>query len=372
MLDENGNEISVQWQEEIVTMSRSIKIGLVGAGIAAECFKHYLLQSESFVKNSQIIQFSAPKLAIPTSYTSSSTCTIRGAREAVSELGDRLRNSYFEMEKFYKTFSPTGLTKGRFLHKCPKGSNKVAKFFRRYRVGMQENEEEYFFEDDCYTFSPDDFMSWLKNSSQELAKEKDIVLEHHHELVSSWKKNKNKFSLNLKNNSVIEDFDVIILCTGAFGHMMDLTGNKAAQEKSKLVQGSFLIKNMERPSQLEKFQMIDLQNDVCTAGVVYRKETNEIIIGGSANHWGYSFATDHQQLKDKFALAKSFIPSLGEYCDYRIQTGVRVKGHRRVPYWGEGDIAGLYSVNALYKFGYTLAFLAAKETSKKVLDNITL
>ena len=95
---------------------------------------------------------------------------------------------------------------------------------------------------------------------------------------------------------------------------------------------------------------------------VYRHLDQKVLIGGTTQSDGI-FAKDWSSLIEYHQIIKDLIPNIPEFCNWCENTGTRQKGSKGRPYWGpcsnNPDIH--YEISNLYKNGFTLPFLAAKD-----------
>lgn len=312
-----------------------IKIAIVGAGLAAECFKHYFF---NFINESkiglQIDQFSSP-LAPATTSTTTSVIAKRGMERGVSDLGDLLLDAYDEWESFYKSNKNIqGVSKEQFVHRVSKDSDNKDQFLKRFnKFEIVDNAHYIDVHENGYLVDNDIFFDWLKVDQKLKCRQVD-------QLVTA---------------KDLANYDFVFYFTGAIGFNFQLTGKKEINQCQQ-VQGSYLI--LENHSFQQWFNQHNVF-EIDGVNLINRPSSKQLIIGATSNHWETQYLPDLVKLKQQYLTVKRYF-ELPAFDTFKIKTGLRLKGKKRIPYIGVGDQENSFVVNALYKNGYTVAYLGAQ------------
>lgn len=308
--------------------SNNINIALVGDGIAARMIKFYL--SRHALKNKIYLTQYYSQLSSPCSLNTTATVALRNTKKGVSRLGDFVVDSHQAFENFIKEFNPDGILKEKFLHAWDDEKDQVLR--RRYSDYSIHESDFHSIEDDCYIIEPSSFLDWIhKNTSLE---------------------NVDKVNKTITSLEQLSKFDRVYLCTGAYGNIFNLNQNF----NLKTVQGSYLeVDYNNKQGAFDKFGFIEFN----ASNFVYQRKRKKLLIGATSNHWESSSVVDHPQLIKHYENAKSFISDLPKYEDFKVITGLRVKGKQRLPLYGQSEIESIYYLNGLYRNGWSYPFLLA-------------
>lgn len=312
-----------------------MKIAIVGAGLAAECFKHYFF---NFIEisnlNLTIDQYSSD-LAAATTETTTSIIAKRGLKRGISPLGDLLSEAYDEWEEFYNE-RMSGVIKCNFEHRCSKKQDKHQQFLKRFEAFEIHDQSDFSFVfEEGYLIDNDIYFKWLKDNQ---------------------KLRVNKINKLVKTYDELSHYDFVFYFTGAIGKYFGISGSKNL-DKSKLVQGTYLISDNHNCENYFKNTNV---YEIDGVNFIYRPISKQLIVGATSNHWGAQYMPDYIGVKQQYEVINKYF-DLPDFDTFKVKVGLRLKGRKRTPYIGVGDSKNSFVVNGLYKNGYTVAYLGAKK-----------
>lgn len=304
---------------------------IVGNGIAAHAFlwTYALKLKEQGLDHTRRVLWIKSKIVPTCSLTSTSLISSAGLQYGVSELGDLLLKSYEEFVSISSNFE--SISKAKQTHLL---SGDLENFNKRYPTT----------EGECFLVQSKNFLLELETKIKNILGTK---LEERIGTVLSWDEN----LLHLHGNEQIK-FDRCFLGLGAGIKLL----SKAPNTKS--VSGSYA------------YTFLDLGKDsfVFSKGsenVIYRAADKCLLVGSideKDDEFGWPVMAGRGH-KLKQALS-TFDIDLPNDLDWKVESGVRHKGQKRRPYWGEIN-PNVFAAHSFYKNGYTLAFLAAKDLTSK-------
>jgi hypothetical protein len=337
---------------------------VVGNGLAAQTFLFELFNSPlGDVKKSQnfsVAQIFSEEIAPACSVRTTSTVSLSGIEEGVSDLGNELHQGYFLFQDFFNKYHPNGIEPVAQIltfHDL----NQKEKLEKRYK-GLDEISSDLFKEKfegkvlDSYVVDPDLFSQWF---DEKISAEKNLTRVKN--FVKSIEKNEQgiiECELQSKEKIFAKK---VLLCTGAharlYSHFFKETKDL---EKTHIVPGAYLKRSIDLKSPSLFFTIDDHK-------LVYRASTKTLVIG-SASKKTAIYTPEFLELKkilDLFNEKCTF--SLGEMKDFKVVTGVRHKAAKRRPFMRALDAENsIFMINGFYKNGFTLAFLAAKSMMEKI------
>lgn len=350
---------------EKVSTSNIYDLVVIGNGIAAQSFFWNLSQEESKSQNFSIAHIYSEKLAPACTYRSSATVSLNGIDEDVSALGNDMREAYFLFDEMFKKHHPRGVEEvSRTV--VSTNENDTKKLTRRYKTlkkvtSSKINSEFDGTEYNSYIITPEVFMEWM---SEQIKIKKDV-----YKLFL-----KNMIQKDDLHHLVLEDGNVIIakkvlFAMGAyskvFEKMLAEVGAESTEEKNTIKAGSYFERDINLG---EKSFYLSIDGHQ----VLYRKNSYEQkLIIGSATTIGAFEAPELAGLAKIFNKVKPLLTfDLGEMSDYRVVTGLRHKGPKRLLICDSfNEAKTLYRINGLYKNGYTMAFLAARRMNDLIFKN---
>ncbi len=335
-------------------MGNTIKnILTIGDGIAAWCLHEQLLKQDGI----KITNISGDDFFTPCTFKTTSTNCLRGTIKGVSPLGDLIVDSYYAFEDFYNQHLPEGVVK-TVEYQC---WNEGEKWQRRYPEYLKTNEHAFLktlvkempecVENLAYLIEPAKLKTWYRKRHQAIDFKNALVKEV-------------RASKEVLYNDQVELFDEIYFCTSYASALLAKGFNEKYDyilDHSKPVAGSYLQMSLDGVN-------FTFDHDFSLAldkyHFIYRKSENILQIGSSTDNKSsvqlanekklqeiYQFVAEHLQIE---------LPALDSFTRH---TGIRHKGYKRLPFWGEIS-DGIYAISGLYKNAFSFAYLAAQELVK--------
>lgn len=331
-------------------------LAVIGNGIAAQSFLWNLSLQESKSQNFSIAHIYSEKLAPACTLRSSATVSLNGIDEDVSSLGNDMREAFFLFDELFKKHRPSGVEEvSRTV--VSTNENDTKKLTRRYKTLKKVNSPRINTEFDgteynSYIITPEVFTKWLCDHTQ--IKKDEFLL-----FLKNLEKKDDLYHLILEDGKIIKA-KKILFAMGAYSKIFEKflvpIGADSVEVKNTIKAGSYFEKNIDLGPK-SFYLSIDGHQ------VLYRKNPYESkLIVGSATTIGAYEVADFQALASIFNKVKPLLTfDLGEMTDFKIITGLRHKGPKRLLICDSLDTEKtLFRINGLYKNGYTMGFLASK------------
>lgn len=334
-----------------------------GGGISSEVFLFYFLQKlkkhplTSPLKITQIFD----DITFPScSLNSTAFVCPRGIKKGLSPLGDHLYEAFNEVGLFIKENSPAGVNIGTITHHPGKDEVSINKFLRRYGQQIKTTEN-------CFYFTPTIFINWIRKQNEELKQFCDFKKKH-----SEVKIIKHDKLITIDDEILL--FDNLLICAGAYATIQE---NRYPQidalKFGQVVSGSFFSFNQDLG---ETSFGHTFDEGYC----IYRPDLKKLIIGSTSikikNKETEDFSLHplhelYHRIKEEMArVGLNYLSSI-LIDDGEIQKGYRHKYSKNRPYWGiTSPHNNIFTIRGLYKNGYGLSFLAAKELTTTLLKNL--
>lgn len=337
---------------------------VIGNGIAAQFFLWNLSSQESKSQNFSIAHVYSNEITPACSLKSTATVSLNGIEENVSQLGDDMREAYFLFENLFNTHKPQGVQEVKRTVLAT-NEDEIKKLNRRYKklidikseyVNSNYSGAEY----NSFMITPEVFSEWLIKS---ITVKKDNfpffvrdVSEEGVELI-----------VKLQNGEVLRA-KKILFATGAFAKIFEkfyLSSEAESIELKNMIKAGFYL---ERSIDLgnQSFYLTIDGNEV-----LYRKNSSEskLIIGSHTAIGAYE-VPDVAALTALIAkLSKLLTFDIGVYSDFKLMTGLRHKGPKRLLICETIDLKKrMFRINGLYKNGFTLGLLAAKRMQNLIFN----
>lgn len=333
---------------------------VVGDGLAARVFLYELnkcVKSRgSQIPNVAVISDSST--FAPCSVNTTATICKVGLQEGVGEHGDRLLLAYECFESFLAEIrsevKSDEFCLGANHYQCFMGEGED-RFSARYgeisEVEISGAKGATLFKasrGNSYLVSPLKLLSYLEeNSSSHLnitrIKDRVIALNHLGTLVGS----KSKYQTRC----------VLVAAGGAGEELLADTNEFGVSPKvGQSVFGSYLEWTTSNPiPSLGSSWQVGLSK----FNVIYRQSDRKLLLGGTTTKNAHCFHPHH--MMEQYLIAqKKLAQVLPAFDEAEFKVGERSKLAGRRPFWGE--ISGqTLAIRGLYKNGFTLSFLAAKE-----------
>lgn len=328
---------------------------VIGNGIAANVFL-----AEYLKKANNVLQIHSPDKAPPCSLNTTGTVVLDGVRMGVSPLGDLIFKSFEAFTNYYNTHQPTGVDPARFfLLTHGDGRESESEFTRRF--GSFENIETPLKTKDSHTgkewggfvINPGPFMEYLEN--KKLALNPTIQKD----LLTGMEKTKEGITLKLLSGETVLTKKVL-LATGAYTKIYEtIYPPKEEISKSKILPGSYLESEMDLGASSFAIQK-NREN------LIYHGPYKKLVLGATQQK-NLVQAPDYQKLAHIHQSFSDLLEmELPELSTFKVKSGIRHKGVRRKPFWGELD-KDVYGFFSLYKKGLSFPFFAVNELLEKML-----
>lgn len=329
---------------------------VIGNGIAAQSFLWNLSTGDSKSQNFSIAHVYSKEIAPPCSLRSSATVSLNGIEEDVSQLGNDMREAFFLFDELYKKYRPDGVEEVTRTV-ISTNDNDTKKLTRRYKklIDVKSDKLKNIYpgaEYSSYIITPEVFSGWLN-------KEISVKKTDYPFFVRDITKDEDDFQVKLHNGEVVYT-KKILFAIGAFGKLFEKfyspPESDSIESKNMIKAGSYLERDINLG---DKSFYLSIDGNQ----VLYRKNTFESkLIIGSATTVGAYEAPDVVALLTLINKLKDLLTfDIGNYSDFKVITGLRHKGPKRLAISEAIDSEKrLFRINGLYKNGYTLGFLAAK------------
>ena len=308
-------------------------------------------------------------------------CCVNGIQKGKSSLGDLLFDSYHLAEDFFKKEKPEGVTFGKQFNQCQKeGDNSPEEYERRFGtvedlsylgpfVNKHQTKKGKVW--DTYLLDPPAYLSWFEKRIEKKVSKSSLNFEKRDDFVVNLSVENGLYVLETLNKKIIKAKN-IVLATGAYAHLMRalLPTPFEILSKAKVVPGSYLV-----------FDSVDWGEESFVVSYkghnyVYRHWDKTLLIGGTTdpNENGAVTAINWVKLKEMFEIGKNELElPFPAFERGQAFVGLRQKGVKRTPFWGEihsvGD-AHLFGLLSLYKNGYTFPFKGAKELCDQIRKKV--
>ena len=348
-------------------MANEHTLVIIGNGVAANVLGFYLRRDAATQTEPKIIQISHDAVYRPCSQLTTSHICLRNTRKSVSLLGDLLVDAFGEFCAFYERHAPAGVYACDHFHLWCRHSDRAAGLFRRYEGVTFSGDKIDSFADrfarqyemaknPAFVVDPGRYLSFLVHHSRY-----DSVIN---EAVVAVKKD----TVRLVSGREVF-FDRLFLCTGQFTHAFSETFQDPHHlNHSKPVAGTYLEFDL---SDFRREELCDARRAFCLdveeVNLVFRPEDQTVLLGATSRNDSDSYDHDTQifEMYDKVQTYLAGTLTLPPPDRARRVTGVRHKGHRRMPFWGE-VAPQVYAIYGLYKNAFMTANLAAKELVRRL------
>jgi hypothetical protein len=361
-----------EFMEKIPISNKIYDLVVVGNGIAAQTFLWNL--SQEFINANKSQNFSIAHvyseiMAPSCSLRSSATVSLNGIQEDVSSLGDELREGFFLFEQMVKKHNPDGV---HLIERVVVATNEaeVKKIKRRYKE--LDNIGDVLIKGcypgvrlPSYLIEPENLLKWLDQDTK-------LKKDNYNVFVKNLEKSEAGYVLTTEDKKEIKA-KKIIFATGSFAkifsgffkldipQVFDPETNEEIphtpfESRNTIKSGSFLEQEIELGDN-PFFLTIDGHQ------VLYKP--GKVLQLGSVTGLGAYEAPELAALMELFYHLKERLNfPIGEFRDFKIVTGLRHKGPRRLLQAHQYPEENIFWINGLYKNGYTLSALAAQRILK--------
>ncbi|MBY0415998.1 MAG: hypothetical protein K2Q18_17635, partial [Bdellovibrionales bacterium] len=330
-------------------------LALIGNGIAAQSFLWNLSNKKKLFEDSKSQNFTLAHIyseaLLPScSLKSTATVSLNGIDEDVSTLGNDMREAFFLFDNLVKSHGPKGVEEVERVV-ISTNENDTKKLLRRYKK-LDEIKSEKIkglypgVSYKSFMITPEVFSNWLS--------EKSFVRKTDYQFfVKNLEKHDDLYHLILEDGTIVIA-KKIIFATGAFSKIFEkfymTTESESIELKNQIKAGSYLERNIDLKT--ESFYI-----SIDGHQILYRNNAFEkkLIVGNGMTVGAFE-APDLQTLSQVFLKFKEILSvDIGEISDFKIITGLRHKGPKRLMICEKIDREGtLFRINGLYKNGYTM------------------
>ncbi|MEX0798452.1 MAG: FAD-dependent oxidoreductase [Bacteriovoracaceae bacterium] len=329
---------------------------IIGNGIASWRVNAEL--EKKFV-DTKIIRIGTDEFAPGCSFRSTAVNCLRGTKKNISRLGDLIVDSHLEFESFYQENAPHGVDKTYEWQLWDQNGENRDKWEKRYGPGGEIDEVDGIklshkfqgCQSPAYLINPELFYRWQVQQFQNT--------EYLNEFVTEVNRKDSGFLVKTHNG--LEVFgEKLFICGGYLSHnFMDLVEDGLAKDylqRCKPVRGSFMSSKAAWPGK-------GLSLAVGSSHLIFRESDQTLMIGSTSEN------NSALQVPMQNELEMIYQKILGALKDPRILppremwtivNGVRHKGVKREPFWGELS-PNCHGVFGLYKNAFSFSFLAAKK-----------
>lgn len=352
--------------------SKHYDLAVVGNGIAAKMSLFYLAQSlkgtDKF-KDYSILHIYDEKLAPACSFKTTSTVSLNGIKEGVSELGDELREAFFHFCDFYKHYHPPGIYPSK-QYLFATSIEGIEKLKLRYSDDLSKISHPLMKRLhqgvvlDSFIIIPEVFLAYLDReiSLLNITTNEDFVLNIH--------ESENEVLIETKSHAHYKA-KKLFLGTGAYTKIFqDIFQREQIEsvyfdriDKSKVVSGSYLLFEGFFHEENFYFTFDDIN-------VVYRKNSKELIIGSTTVEGAYLTPVMHRLFEIYHKVKSELLIEIPRFDLFKIETGLRHKGLKRRPFSALiSKEKRVLLMGGLYKNGWSLPFYYGKRDLKFILEN---
>lgn len=319
------------------------KVLTIGDGIAAWCLHAYL-------KDAEVTNFCAEDFFPSCSLNSTAINCLRGTQSGISPLGDLMVRSYQEFEKFYLNYKPEGIALGheiKFFNDVEKHTKRYPNYYEAQTSTVQNY--RYQASEPAYLIDPQELKKWFNERYQHVKKSDKLVTK----LIVTGEK------VQVETGGQTISYDEVYLCSSYATAYLARGLNPEFDtylDYSKQVPGTYL--EIPFSSAFKHFEQ-DVSLALGEHHLIVKPSQGKVLLGSTTTKDEIEFSD--QRIKEIYLKVQSHLTfDLPNYSQWRVLTGIRHKGRKRTPYWGE-IAPGVKVICGLYKNGYTFAFQAAKE-----------
>ena len=340
-------------------------IVIIGNGISSKCVV-FELNKLGFDNITVIASESHAPMC--STRTTAINC-LRGAKRGKSDLGELIIDSFDMFEEFYNSEVPAGITKSQEMHTTPVESEElISKWNRRYSIYERGNTfsifnsplktDLFYVENEAYIISPKIYFDWFDSKNNFKLIDDTVTEIQGMQIITS------------KGDTYIAD--ELIICTSYmsrdFSNLVSDEKLKHRLNHSKQVAGSYL------KFKLSDFNLKQLNFNkaycfrIDEVHLIIRPDLNDVLIGSTTTNNSMDMKGDESGMLDQFNKLSKYLDGVLDLPAFEkgeLITGIRHKGQKRLPFWGEIS-ARKYAVWGLYKNAFTFSFSAARAITRLI------
>lgn len=323
----------------------------IGDGIGAWCLNYYLTKDP----NNKVTQIYQNQFAKTCSMNSTAINCLRGTERGLSFLGDLLVDSHNEFEEFWGLEKPAGVFEGVERHYFRENHKNHTRFknFKKTKSDVLKEHFDFYCEEKAYFISPQLLKNWFLKHSRGLNRLEAFVKEIRPE--------KNGYKIVTLDGEI--NADEIYLCSGQLSKSL-LSGLDSKLDTylsySKPVAGTYLEVEMKEDLIRQKFEIENVINyDFEGEHLIINPKREQLMIGSTSDQT--SMEIGNQEIFQIYNRVQNLTQfDLPPFEEWKIKTGIRFKGRKRTPFWGEVR-PGLNVITGFYKNGFSFGFKAARD-----------
>lgn len=339
-------------------MEASKTLIIIGNGIASWRVNAEL--EKKFI-DWRIIRIGSEAFGPKCSFRTTSVNCLRGTKKGISPLGDLIVDSHNEFLSCFAKESPEGVTRGLEFQTWPVDDpQEEAKWGRRFPqaevaeeiAGIKLVKPAKTAKSEAYFIEPRAFYQWQRRRFKRTEFLEDFV-------IGAEKKGRSYWLKTQKGRELVAD--KLFLCagnlSGVFGPLFEKPQAKAFLDKCKSVRGTYLA------SSIKKLQGESFSLALGKSRLIYRSSDDVLLIGSTSENNSALSLPMKNEIRDIYGHIRSGLSNPGllpPFERWEVVTGIRHKGAKRMPFWGELG-QNFYGVFGLYKNAFSFAFLAGKE-----------
>ncbi len=334
---------------------------VVGNGIMA---KQLIFELKK--KFSDILCISSVDFAPPCSLKSTAINCLRGTEYGVSKLGNLIYDSHSCFEKFYEKFHPAGVDKAIEVQTWVEDGSTHAKWLRRYKEYKLTNRVPFIrnqlasplalVEVEAYVLDTNILFDWYESQNKSIS--------HSENFVKRVEKIEDGYRVFCISGDTFE-CKRLYLCTSYmtnnFVELCQSVQHREHLNKHKNVHGNYLYLKIDSSVDYGLCFKESFSLSFNFLRLIYRKESGELLLSVNDSNKD-SFLFDQASIEKMY---KDFIDNLCLFSmpsihEWKIYTGVRSKGFRRLPFCEEVN-KNLYMITGLYKNAFSFSYFFSNQ-----------
>lgn len=344
---------------------------IIGGGVAAKTLAHLYLEQKKG-QSKRVLQIDAGDLLPSASLVPTILLSLAGTQEGISPLGDTLVSSWKLALKYFAKYQPHGVEKVEHWDLAdPAQKEAWPLFLSRYQTRSQEliTMEQFFsspltcFKQPAWLIESGRYLQWLQEKAEDLGLtlKKDVLLGFEQQAGSTF--------LRLKSGEKHHSPQVVL----ALGAWIDQLGDFLQIPKTEALSSYKLqtVAGAQWQASVRGWGEKSFALSLARSNFFYQAQTQKIAIGNTSQ-MGTSFAPDLKHLEEQYQLFQKYWqgPAMPPFAQGKIYSGLRAKGSKRRPWWGEIATRGdtrLWAILGLYKNGYNFAHEASDSIVSSLL-----
>lgn len=323
-----------------VHKSEKFDLIIVGYGIAARCLLREMAKEDKF-HNKKILVLQSEDFFRSCSLNTTSVVCLSGVEKGISPLGDMIVDSYQVATQFYKELESDIVEKG-------------------IQISLKKDEKNSLIEEhfDAFFIHPEKLLEKIESEYKNI-----LSLTFVNDVVGAIRNEGNNIWIEGRKYNFVSE--TVVVAAGAWSNFLEKDIACDDLCRSKFVSGSYLI-----------FNDVDYGEKAFSYSyghfnIIYRAKSHQLLIGGTTVKENIE-APSVVELHEQYSVFKELLFNrlkLPPFEKAFIKTGMRHKGRKRMPFFGEVS-PGLFLMSGLYKNGFSFPFLGAKKITSSILGRL--